>query len=89
MTTCAYCDQPATATIVANPQRVCAAHAAEFWVGLLAYTHGRSGPCIKEIEFCVCALCAEQTAAQVRHAAIARAHRSPADHADFAIGLAS
>lgn len=89
MATCSYCDQPATATIIAIPQRVCATHATEFWVGLLAYTRGRSGPCVKEVEFCVCPLCAEQSAEQVRQAAIARVDRSPADHADFAIGLAS
>jgi hypothetical protein len=89
MTTCAYCDQPATATIIAIPQRVCAAHASEFWIGLLAYTHARSGPCVKKIQFCVCPLCAEQTAEQLRQAAIERVERSPSDHADFAIGLAS
>jgi hypothetical protein len=47
MTTCAYCNRPATATIIANPSRVCAEHAREFWTGLLSYTRGRSEVCLK------------------------------------------
>ena len=76
-------------TIVANPARVCAAHAAEFWTGLLSFTHDRSGPCVKEHEECSCVLCGEMAASLVRAAALAGTRPSPADHADFRIALAS
>ena len=89
MTTCSYCDQPATATIIANPHRVCFQHALEFWTGLLAYTHGRSGPCVKDQEQCFCPLCEELSAEQARHVALAAVPRSPGDHEGFAIRLAS
>ena len=89
MTTCSYCSQPATATIIANPQRVCLEHALEFWTGLLAYTRGRSGECVKNQEECACPLCAELSADQLRKAALASAHASPADHEGFGIRLAS
>ena len=89
MTTCSYCNQPATATIIANPHRVCLDHALEFWHGLLAYTHGRSGDCVKDQEECTCPLCEELSAGQLRKAAIASARTSPADHEGFGIRLAS
>ena len=89
MTTCSYCNQPATATIIANPNRVCAEHALEFWTGLLAYTHGRSAPCVKDQEQCFCPLCEALTADQVRTAALASVSRSPEDHQGFGIRLAS
>jgi hypothetical protein len=85
MTTCSYCDQPATMTIIANPSRVCGVHGLEFWTGLLAFTLGRSGPCVKADELCSCALCEEMA----RSFAIKAASASPSDHADFGIRLAS
>ena len=76
-------------TIMANPARVCLEHGLEFWTGLLAYTHGRSGPCVKEHELCSCALCEERHASRLRVAAIAGQRPSPGDHLDYAIRLAS
>lgn len=76
-------------TIVSSPDRVCLEHAVEFWTGLLAYTRGRSGPCVKQDMVCVCSLCEELTASQLRTFAIASADSSPADHADFPVRLAS
>jgi hypothetical protein len=71
MTTCAYCQEPATTTIIANPARVCAAHALEFWTGMLSYTHGRSGPCVRHDRVCECAMCGTQNASLARPAAVA------------------
>ena len=88
-TTCSYCTQPATTTIIANPHRVCLEHALEFWTGLLAYARGRSGECVKNQEQCFCPLCDALTAEQARHQALASATTSPGDHEDFAIRLAS
>ena len=34
---CAYCERRATGKIPSTPEAVCAAHAREFWTGLLAY----------------------------------------------------
>jgi len=40
---CAYCDQPASATIpVAGSDHVCPTHAREFWQGLMAYAKDRA-----------------------------------------------
>jgi hypothetical protein len=89
MTTCPYCTKPATATIIATPHRVCAEHAQEFWTGLLAYTRGRSEPCIKLETLCDCVRCEELGVAQLRALAIARVGASPGDHVEFAMPLAS
>jgi hypothetical protein len=85
MATCSYCDRPATSTIIANPSRVCAEHALEFWTGLLIYTHSRSGPCVKADQVCSCPLCCEMA----QSFAIKNAAASSAHHEDFAIALAS
>ena len=37
MTTCAYCQLPATATIPATPGHVCVTHAIEFWGAFMAF----------------------------------------------------
>ena len=89
MRTCSYCAQPATLTIVSNPHQVCFMHALEFWTGLLAYAHDRSDPCVKHEKPCTCPACEEVSAAQLRASAAAGAARSPGDHEDFAIQLAS
>ena len=89
MATCSYCNQPATTMIIATTPRVCLEHALEFWTGLLAYTRGRSGACVKNQEECSCPLCAELAAEQMRRAAIASTRRSPGDHEAFTIRLAS
>lgn len=89
MATCSYCAQPATTTIIANPPLVCFEHALEFWTGLLAYTRGRSGPCVKDQEQCFCPLCEQLSAEQARSLALASVSRSPGDHEGFAIRLAS
>ena len=89
MTTCPYCSKPATATIIASPARVCADHAQEFWTGLLAYTHGRSGPCVKHDTVCDCVACEEHQAALLRAEAIASVPASPGDHVGFAMPMAS
>jgi hypothetical protein len=88
MTTCSYCHQPATTTIIANPHEVCLEHALEFWTGLLAYARSRSGPCVKNEGQCTCPLCAEVGAEQLRDLAVASA-APPGDHEDFTIRLAS
>ena len=89
MTTCSYCHQPATTTIIATPQHVCFEHALEFWTGLLAYTHGRSAPCVKHKEVCSCPLCEEMDASFARSSAIQSVGASPGDHENFAVRLAS
>jgi hypothetical protein len=89
MTTCAYCNLEATMIIVSAPQQVCFKHALEFWTGLLAYTHDRSGPCLRTEGPCTCPGCEEQDAAQLRAAAIASVGPSPGDHEDYSIRLAS
>jgi hypothetical protein len=76
MTTCSYCNQPATMSIISMPAQVCAEHAREFWTGLLAYAHSRSGPCVKLERMCDCPLCEELSA-------------EPADYEDFKIEIAS
>jgi hypothetical protein len=73
--------------IVASPHRVCAEHAAEFWTGLLAYSHSRAGVCIKNDQECSCPRCREM-ADDFKAAAFTRATaRSVA--APFPIRLAS
>ena len=89
MTMCSYCKRPATHTIVAVPPQVCLEHAVEFWTGLLGYTQGRSGPCVKDTMPCACAACEELAESQVLAFAISGVRPSPGDHEDFAIGLAS
>jgi hypothetical protein len=89
MTKCSYCGRPATASIIANPHRVCLEHATEFWTGLLAYTRGRSGPCVKADTVCACAACADAETSRVRSSAISSAGPSPGDHVDFQIAIAS
>jgi len=89
MTTCSYCQKPATLTIVATPHQVCFDHALEFWTGLLGYTHTRSGPCVKYQQLCSCPLCEELTAAQVRAGALKDMPPSPGDHVGFAMPMAS
>lgn len=76
-------------SIISSPNQVCFEHALEFWTGLLAYTRGRSGPCVKHEMPCTCPVCEELTASQLRAAAIARVGRSPGDHEDFPVRLAS
>jgi hypothetical protein len=89
MTNCSYCARPATTSIIANPHRVCLEHASEFWTALLAYTRGRSGPCVKADRVCECALCEEAEAWRIRTYAINSVGPSPGDHVDFQIALAS
>ena len=89
MTTCTYCTQPATTTIIAIPAEVCLVHALEFWTGLLDYTRGRSGACVKDERECGCALCEELSADRLRHCGIASVGPSPGDHENFPIRLAS
>jgi hypothetical protein len=76
-------------TIISSPHQVCLEHAIEFWTGLLAYTHDRSGRCVKDEMLCACAVCDEASASQLRAAAIVGVGRSPGDHEGFKIGLAS
>jgi hypothetical protein len=89
MTNCSYCARPATASIIANPNRVCTEHATEFWTGLLAYTHDRSGPCVKEETVCACPMCEEAQASRIRSLAISSVGPSPGDHVDFQVAIAS
>ena len=89
MTICSYCKRPATDTIVATPHQVCLDHAVEFWTGLLDYTRGRSGPCVKEQTLCACAACEALAASQMRAFAIRSVGLSPGDHEDFPMRLAS
>ena len=39
---CSYCAHQATQRIPSLPERVCQAHASEFWTGLMAYSKNRS-----------------------------------------------
>jgi hypothetical protein len=89
MATCSYCKRPATDTIVATPHRVCLEHAIEFWTGLLVYTQGRSGPCVKDQMECECTACSELAESQMRAFAIRSVGPSPGDHEDFPMRLAS
>jgi hypothetical protein len=76
-------------TIISNPHEVCFLHALEFWTGLLAYAHDRTGPCVKHETLCTCPVCEEANASHLRTLAIASVGRSPGDHEDFTIRLAS
>jgi hypothetical protein len=76
-------------SIISLPARVCAEHAREFWTGLLAYAHARSGPCVSLERMCDCPLCGELSAEQARTLAAARPGPSSADDADFTIAIAS
>ena len=87
--TCPYCAKPATATIIANPHRVCAEHALEYWTGLVGYARGRSGRCVKLETWCSCPLCEELDSSRLRVAAISSVGPSPGDHVGFAMPLAS
>ena len=89
MTTCAYCAQEATVTIVSTPSQVCLEHALEFWTGLLAYTRDRSAQCVKDEMPCTCPVCEEVSESRLRRAAIASVGPSPGDHVDFPVRLAS
>ena len=89
MATCSYCDQPASVTIVSDPQRVCIEHALEFWTGLLAYASLRSATCVKQERLCTCPSCEEWSASQLRSVAIASVGPSPGDHERFPMRLAS
>jgi hypothetical protein len=73
MMCCAYCGRRATETIVSYPEKVCFAHALEFWTGLLAYARDHSQ---------------DSKASELRVAAIA-VGPSPGDHETFSIRLAS
>jgi len=86
---CAYCAQPATMRIAANPEEVCFEHALEFWTGLLAYVRDRSTPCVKDEQLCHCPSCEESSMSQLRAIAIAAAGPSPRDNESFSIRLAS
>jgi len=54
---CPYCAQQATVDIPSPPGRVCAAHALEFWTGLLAYVKDRSATCENQGTPCTCQAC--------------------------------
>jgi hypothetical protein len=88
-TTCAYCNHPATATIVASPQQVCFEHLLEFWTGLLGYARDHSEPCVKNETACTCRSCEEQLASELRAFAIRSVGPSPGDHESFPMRLAS
>jgi hypothetical protein len=89
MTCCAYCEQPATMTIVSNPEQVCLEHALEFWHGLLVYARDRSDNCVKHERLCACQSCEDLAAPSLRAVAIAAAGPSPRSHERFQIRLAS
>jgi hypothetical protein len=89
MAHCAYCGQPATMRIVSNPDRVCFAHALEFWNGLMAYAVDRSDPCVKDEGMCTCSACDELSASRRTAFAIASAGPCPGDHEDLSMRLAS
>jgi hypothetical protein len=89
MTTCSYCNRPATTTIIAIPHQVCQEHATEFWTGLLGYSQGRSGRCVKHERLCSCPACEELSASQARSFAVKGVEPSPGDHVGFAMPLAS
>ena len=76
---CAYCEQPATMSIPANPGYVCADHALEFWTGLVAYVKERADQCEKEVRPCSCRACVALGASYERAKAIAAAGPPPRD----------
>ena len=89
MTTCAYCDRAATATIVATPDRVCAEHLREFWTGLLDYTHRRAAPCVKDRKWCGCIACEAERNPGARTYAPRRSGASKRDADESPMRLAS
>jgi hypothetical protein len=76
-------------TIIARPHRVCLEHGTEFSTGLLDYTRGRSGPCVKNHTRCSCRGCKDAKASRARSLAITGLRRWPGNHVDFDISLAS
>jgi hypothetical protein len=88
-TACAYCDHPATATIVAIPERVCADHLREFWIGLLDYSHRRSAPCVKSSRWCPCIACEAERLTPVRTYAPKRGRMLKRDDEAMPMRLAS
>jgi hypothetical protein len=89
MTLCAYCDRAATATIVATPDRVCAEHLREFWIGLLDYTHGRAASCVKDRKWCPCIACEAERSPAPRTYAPRRTGASKRDADESLLRLAS
>ena len=68
---------------------MCLTHAIEFWTGVLVYTQGRSGPCVKDQMVCECTACSELAESQMRAFAISSVGPSPGDHEDIPMRLAS
>jgi hypothetical protein len=70
VTSCAYCQQPATVHIPSNPEHVCRAHAVEFWTGLLAYVKDRTDLGETRDTPCTCETCIQLSAVNARLTAI-------------------
>ena len=64
MTTCAYCEQPATVKIPSNPAGVCVSHAVEFWGALFEVVKDRAIPVPARPVPCSCIACNDLTAAR-------------------------
>jgi hypothetical protein len=65
MTTCAYCELPATVKIPSNPGRVCVTHAVEFWTALFDVVKERAAvPAVAPPVPCRCRSCNDLTAAR-------------------------
>jgi hypothetical protein len=86
---CAYCDQPATRSIPANPEHVCFDHALEFWTGLMAFVKERADQCEKEVRPCTCRACVSLGASHQRARAITAAGPPPQDTDDVQVRRAS
>ena len=79
MTTCAYCELPATVKIPSNPSRVCVSHAVEFWAALFDVVKERTVPAALRPVPCSCRSCNELTATRALAAeAVALWPQSPA-----------
>ena len=89
MVTCPYCQRSATVKVPSTPERVCIEHALEFWTGLLRYSSGRSGPCVKNERTCGCPLCEELTESPLRTVTAAPSGEASRDHEAFALPVAS
>jgi hypothetical protein len=90
MTSCAYCEQPATTTIVSTPEQVCVEHAVEFWTGLLVFARDcRRDPCMKHQGVCTCRLCEGIGASSLRAVAVDAAGPAPRKGDRFPFRLAS
>jgi hypothetical protein len=89
MTSCAYCERPATTRILSNPEEVCVEHALEFWKGLLVCARRPLEPCVKHERQCGCRLCEELSASYQRTVAIALSGQSPGRGERFPVRLAS